>query len=431
MGETIGPMKLAYLLNTYPMTSTTFIRREVEAVERTGVPVLRFAVRPWPEKLVDPEDQRERERTDYLMQRLHMLPLAVLQVVLQRPLAFGRALAGAVKLASAPRANRIRPFAYLAQAALLFLKTRKAGVDHVHAHFSTNAAAVAMLCRLMGGPTYSFTVHGPDELMDPASLSLAFKAANARSVIAITRYCRAKILEHVAPADAERVHIVPCGLDLERMPEDPRPVTADMNLVCVGRLCPQKGQIHIPAAVARLRERFPDLRVRLIGDGESRAAIEEEIARHDVASMVRLSGWGSNEEVRNAILASRALLLPSYHEGLPIVIMEAFALRRPVITTRIAGIPELVDGSCGWIVNSGDLEALICAMAEALAAPASDLQRKGAEGRRRVEAHHDLATIAPRLLEAIGFERDMAVADATRPARASAIRPVASSVTGR
>jgi glycosyltransferase involved in cell wall biosynthesis len=199
------------------------------------------------------------------------------------------------------------------------------------------------------------------------------------------------------------VSIAACGLDFRAFPTRAPAPAAQRILVCVGRLCPQKGQIHIPGAVALLRERFPDLRVHLIGDGESRGDIERAIARHGVGDMVMLAGWGSNQQVRDAIKGAKALLLPSYHEGLPIVIMEAFALFRPVITTRIAGIPELVDQTCGWLVEPGDERGLAEAIAQAMTQSHRQLGRLGAEGRHRVEARHDIDVIADQLLRTFGW----------------------------
>ncbi|OHT21935.1 glycosyltransferase family 4 protein [Edaphosphingomonas haloaromaticamans] len=390
-------MKLAYLMNTYPVTSGTFIRREIAAIEQTGVPVTRFAVRRWTEALVDPLDQAEQARTRYLLSgNAAGLVLAMLAELLTRPHRVARALPAWAGLWRAG-GGFVRHVAYLMQAAALRRQTAAAGITHVHCHFCTNAAAVAMLSRLMGGPAYSFTVHGPDELVNLPAQGIAAKIANAAAVIAITRYCQGRLREHVSADLWPRIHIVHCGLKLEDFPDtagNPRGET----LVCVGRLCPQKGQVHIPAAVAAVRGRFPGLRVILIGDGESRAAIEAEVARHGVGDMVALAGWKSNAEVRAAIADARALLLPSYAEGLPIVIMEAFALRRPALSTTIAGIPELVDAECGWLVPPGDHDALVAALADAMAASPERLAAMGAEGRARVEARHDLAAIAPRLV---------------------------------
>jgi colanic acid/amylovoran biosynthesis glycosyltransferase len=397
-------MKLAYLLNTYPMTSTTFIRREIEAVERAGTPVSRFAVRRWPVSLVDPDDALEMEQTEYIMDKGALALLCSFAVVaILNPRAMARAAAAAVKLAIAARGSRLRPFAYLVQSAHLFSRVQACGITHIHAHFSTNAAAVAMLCRLLGGPTYSFTVHGPDELVDPTRLSINLKVQHAKAVLAITGYCRARILENITADLAARVRIVACGLDFSVFPTRPPSPAAERVLVCVGRLCPQKGQIHIPGAVASLRERFPDLRVHLIGDGESRGEIERAIERHGVGDMVELAGWGSNQQVRDAITGARALLLPSYQEGLPIVIMEAFAQFRPVITTRIAGIPELVDQTCGWLTTPGDEQGLAVAIAQAMSMKRQQLDKMGAEGRRRVEEWHDVDANAVQLLRTFGW----------------------------
>lgn len=393
-------MTLAYLMNTYPVTSGTFIRREIAAIEQAGTPVTRFAVRRWNDTLVDPLDLAEQDKTRYLLSgNAAGLLIAFLAELLTRPHKLARALPTWLGLIRAAKGRIIHHIAYLMQAAALRRETAKAGITHVHCHFCTNATAVAMLSRLMGGPAYSFTVHGPDELIDLPGIGIRPKIENAAAVIAITRYCRGRLTEHVGEAHWGRIHIVHCGLKLDDFPDtagDPQGST----LVCVGRLCPQKGQVHIPAAVAEVRGRFPDLRVLLIGDGESRAAVEAEVAKHGVGDIVTLAGWRSNAEVRAAIGAGRALLLPSYAEGLPIVIMEAFAMRRPALTTTIAGIPELVDASCGWLIAPGDHDALVAAISDAMAANPERLAAMGAEGRTRVEARHDLAKIAPQLLAA-------------------------------
>ena len=128
----------------------------------------------------------------------------------------------------------------------------------------------------------------------------------------------------------------------------------------------------------------------MIGDGESRKDVEAAIARHGIQQNVELLGWKNNEEVRAILGKARALLLPSFAEGLPVAIMEAYALGRPVISTYIAGIPELVDEQCGWIIPAGSAEHIANAMQSALASSPNDLSARGAEGRRRVLESHDI-----------------------------------------
>jgi glycosyltransferase involved in cell wall biosynthesis len=188
----------------------------------------------------------------------------------------------------------------------------------------------------------------------------------------------------------------------------------------VGRLCEQKGQLLLVEAVARLAARGVRMELVLAGDGEMRADVEQAIARHRLEQAVRITGWIGGERVREEILAARALVLPSFAEGLPVVIMEALALRRPVITTYVAGIPELVrDGIEGWLVPAGNVEALAEAMADALSAPAADLARRGDAGRERVLARHAVQTEAAKLQALIAAASGSAAASATM-ARAAA-----------
>lgn len=392
-------MKLAYLLNSYPMTSTTFIRREIAAIERAGVPVKRFAVRHWSERLVDPEDMSERGRTEYLLSGKGAQLLGGLAGhALRHPGRISQALEMTGELRRAAGDGFVRHAAYLAQAIRLRKRCAQLGITHVHAHFSTNAAAVAMLCNLLGGPRYSFTVHGPDELEKLGENSFVEKAARAEHIVAITDYCRDRLRAALPESLWDKIKVVPCGVDLRDYPDPPQPPSMSARLLSVGRLCPQKGQVEIPAAVLEASADHPLLSVVLVGDGESRAAIEREIMTTRTGGRIKLLGWRSNAEVRRRIRETRALLLPSHAEGLPIVIMEAFAMGRPVITTRIAGIPELVDDRCGWLVEPGDGAGLAAAIDQAMRATKATLAKMGKEGRKRIAARHDIDRIAEKLI---------------------------------
>jgi len=170
--------------------------------------------------------------------------------------------------------------------------------------------------------------------------------------------------------------------------------------VCVGRICPQKAQLLFPPALAKLKNEFPNMKVHFVGGGESKPLLEAAIKQHDVGNMVVLHDWIANTEARAMLTKSRGLLLPSLAEGLPVVIMESFALGRPVISTYIAGIPELVDEQCGWMIPAGSIDAIVSAIRAALSASQEKLADMGREGRSRIEAEHNLATIAPKLYKA-------------------------------
>jgi glycosyltransferase involved in cell wall biosynthesis len=386
-------------MNTYPITSTTFIRRELHALESQGMKIKRFAIRRWAERLVDERDNAEIGRTEYLLQGNQLrLVLSFLFDLLTRPWQVARALGPWMTLIRSAQGQWVRHVAYLMQACLLVRRAKATGISHIHVHFGTNAAAVAMLSRVMGGPTYSFTVHGPDELVDPLAQAFPLKIRHAAWVVAISEYCRGRLKGCSDAADHAKIHIVHCGVELADLERFRRPQLANQQLVCVGRLCPQKGQVLIPEAVAALRDEFPRLRVLLVGDGESREAVEAEIARHGVAEQVQILGWQPNDKACELVAGSRGLLLPSYAEGLPVVLMEAMALERPVISTTIAGIPELViPGENGWLIAPGDVEALTRALRELLACTPQQLQLMGRAARSRVLAQHDVLTEAGKL----------------------------------
>src|SRR5690349_21575040 len=158
------PPFIAYLVNQYPKVSHTFIRREIRALELQGFDVRRIALRGWNELIADPEDERERQRTWYVLQKgVKPLIWATVQVVLRKPVRFFCALALALRMARCGQRPWPYHLVYLAEACCVLRKLESAGAVHLHAHFGTNSAEVVMLVRVLGGPPYSFTVHGPEE----------------------------------------------------------------------------------------------------------------------------------------------------------------------------------------------------------------------------------------------------------------------------
>jgi colanic acid/amylovoran biosynthesis glycosyltransferase len=399
--------RVAYLVNQYPKVSHSFIRREIDALERRGVEVLRYAIRGWDAPTPDPADVLEQGRTNYLLRAgvAGLLP-AVLKTLLARPGRFIDALARAVKLSH--RAERPLAFhlIYLAEACLLLEWLTTAEIAHLHAHFGTNSAEVALLVRALGGPPYSFTVHGPEEFDRPAALHLAAKIRDAAFVIAISSFGRSQLFRWSEPARWPQIEVVHCGLDAASLADDGSSPPAVARLVCVGRLCEQKGQALLLRAAARVARAGQPFDLVLAGDGEMRDALEALVRELGLESRVRITGWISGDQVRSEIVAARALVLPSFAEGLPVVLMEAMALRRPVLTTFVAGIPELVrDAEDGWLFPAGDLEALVDAIRACLDATPESLGRMGRAARGRVLARHDVDVQAAKLQ--VLFERSV------------------------
>lgn len=394
-------LRVGYLVNRYPAVSHSFIRREIAGVEARGIEVVRFSIRGVPEsELVDPADRAERTKTNVVLTGAVGLLGALLLQALLRPIRFLRAFGAAWSL-GARSGRRAVHVAYLAEACRLRGWLGRESVVHLHAHFGTNPATVALLCRILGGPPYSFTVHGPEEFDRPDALGLAEKIDRASFVVAISEFGRSQLMRWTPTAQWAKLHVVRCGVDAEFLEKDGVPPPPERpRLVCVGRLCGDKGQLLLVEAAGRLAREGREFEIVLVGDGEIRAGIEEKIRALGLDRRVLLRGWMDGAGVRREIAESRALVLPSFAEGLPVVIMEALAMGRPVLSTYIAGIPELVrPGVNGWLVTAGAVDELVDRLRETLDAPASKLAELGRAGRAAVAERHDARREAARLAE--------------------------------
>lgn len=392
--------KIAYFINQYPKVSHSFIRREILALERQGFDIQRIALRGWDGELVDAEDQQERARTRYVLREgLPALLWAVLRTLLASPVHFLAAFGLAIHMAR--RAERPLPYhlVYLAEACRTLAWLKSFGATHVHAHFGTNSAEIAMLAHVLGGPSYSFTVHGPEEFDKPQAIGLGEKIRRSAFVVAISSFGRSQLHRWVEHEHWPKIHVVHCGLEPAFHDIVPVPPPALPRLVCVGRLCEQKGQLLLVEAAHRLASKGIEFELVLVGAGEMRGEVEALIEKFGLSKRVRITGWISGDKVRSEILAARGLVLPSFAEGLPVVVMEAMALRRPVLTTYVAGIPELVrPGENGWLVPAGSLDDLANAMEDFLNCPDGELARMGEAAYRRVLERHSIDVEARKLI---------------------------------
>lgn len=391
-----GP--IGYLTNVYPSVSHSFIRREILALEKHGIAVARFSVRRSVEPLPDPADQRERSRTTVLLDAgKTALVAATVRLGVTRPRRFARAIGTMRTMCRAAGGARLRHLAYLAEAALLVRMMEQRDIRHLHVHFGTNPAAVASLCKALGSISYSITVHGPEEFDAPIALSLPRKIADATFVVAISSHGLGQLMRWSDRGDWNKLGVVRCGLDKRFFEHASCPPSAASSvLVCIARFDRQKGLSLLLDAVALVAPTI-DVTLRIIGDGPMRDELLAQIAKLGLGTRVQLLGWKNAAAIREELTAARALILPSFAEGLPVVLMEALALHRPVIATWIAGVPELVDASCGWLVPAGSTHALAGAISSALGASQAALVARGAAGHAVVRDRHDAMTNAAQL----------------------------------
>jgi glycosyltransferase involved in cell wall biosynthesis len=386
-------LEIAYFINQYPKVSHSFIRREIQALESLNFTVHRFSLRSEPTELVDIADQSEFNKTRYLLSAsVFSFILACSGCFINNPKTFLQVFYKALHLGLRSERGMLRHVIYFIEACLLTYWLKNTNIKHIHAHFGTNSTMVVMLAYLLGAPGYSFTVHGPEEFDKPEFIHLREKIIHSRFVVAISSYGRSQLFRWIPAEQWPKVNIVHCGLDSAFLNLKPEkiPLTSH-QLVCVGRLCEQKGQLLLLDAFKQLRDDGVNCNLILAGDGPMRTEIERRIADYELEKAVEITGWVSGDQVKSLLIKSRGMVLPSFAEGLPVVIMEALALRRPVISTYVAGIPELIQhGKNGWLVPPGDINGLKNAMHSLLDANSADLDSMGQHGFDAVIAQHDI-----------------------------------------
>lgn len=404
-------MNIAYLMNTYPLISTTFIVREIEALEREGFEVARYACRAWDGQLVDTADIEEAKRTDYLLHDgMAKLALGLMLEATQNFSGIAKAARLWWKLWRSG-GGFVRHSAYFLQAVALRQRLRNAPVDHIHAHFSTNAAAIAMLVRALGGPTYSFTVHGPDELFNPTQNSLGLKIDHASFVACISHFCRSQCMIFSSTEAWDRLRIVHCGVRpgefLAPPQKDLPPKPRGGRILYVARLSQLKGGLVLMEALAEVVAAHPECDLVVIGDGEMREPMKTAARAHGLEDKVHFLGFQDRATVRTALADADVFTLPSFAEGVPVSLMEAMASGKPVVATQIAGVSELVrHQQNGLVIPAGDASALALALSDLLSEP-DTRDTMGAHGREVVEQDFNIDTEAAwlgQLISAAGSE---------------------------
>jgi glycosyltransferase involved in cell wall biosynthesis len=366
----MNDFRLAYLTSQYPAASHTFIRREVEAMRELGRSIDMFSVRPPnANDTASEKDSAEALQTFYILKQTLVVILAAHAVLLfSRP---GRYLK-TFGLALSHRAPGIRGLflgiAHFAEGVLLARELRKRGTTHLHNHFANSAATVGLLASRILGIRWSFTMHGISETDYPAGLMLGRKIEAADFVACVSWFGRAQGMRLVGTNHWDKMHVVRCGLPFNRFPLKGPSDAEARTIICVGRLSPEKGQAGLLRAFANLRSKHPELSLRFVGEGPDRDALAALANELGVSNSLTFVGRLPEEDTLAEIARANLLVLPSFMEGLPIVLMEAMAVGVPVVASRVAGIPELVEDDetgllftpSNWDELTACIERLLC-----------------------------------------------------------------------
>lgn len=389
-------MRIAYLVGQFPRYSHTFITSEVEGLRARGVTVATHAIRPAPaEELLSDGDRRAAAETwTILPPRWGELGAAHARAFARHPLRYFATLALALRLSAGGVRNALWQLFYFVEAMLLWDRLRARDIRHVHAHFANVATAVAMLVAHFGGErwSWSFTMHGPTEFDDVTQFGLAEKVRRARFVACISDYCRSQLMKLVPPEHWGKLEIVRCGVDtgIYEIVERKRR-TDGIHVLCVGRLVADKGQTVLLDAIDHLRRNGVRLHATLVGEGPDRAELSRRTKELGLGDAITFAGAVDQEGIRKLYDEADVFCLPSFAEGVPVVLMEAMASGLPVVTTRVMGIPELVDhGMSGELVPPGRPDALAAAL-RCLAADPSRRVAYGLAGREKVAADYNIS----------------------------------------
>lgn len=395
------PVHLAYLTGEYPKVSHTFILREVEALRAQSVPILTCSIRRTPSgQHKGLAEKNSASNTFYVLAaaRNPFTLLAAQRAALANPRRYFQALILAFKTRSPGLRALLWQMFYFVEACILAHKLKQENVTHLHNHFAGASATVAMLTSALSGIPFSYTLHGPADLFEAQRWRLDAKTARARFVACISHFCRSQAMLFSDPAHWHKLRIIHCGVDPEVYDRETalRAADAPMHFIFVGRLAAVKGLRVLMEAFEIARQRVPDLKLTLVGDGPERDALEKAAAPYGDA--IQFTGYQSQAEVAQLLTEADAFVLPSFAEGVPVVLMEALASAKPVIATQVAGVPELIsDGVNGFLVPPGDSETLAARMVD-LAQDANLCQQMGETGRKKVVRDFNIRTEAARLL---------------------------------
>lgn len=393
-------MRLAYLASQYPATSHTFIRREISAVRALGQSVETFSIRPPSEAELTAEvDRHEAAATYTLLTRPVLEFLAAhLACLFGRPVSYLRTLRLAFRHRPPGLKGALLALAHFAESILLAAELKRRRIEHLHNHFANSGATVGLLATRYAGISWSFTIHGISEFDYPAGLLLAAKIAEARFVICVSYFGRAQAMRLTKPAQWQKLHVVRCGLELDRLPQKEKPKHQGCRLIFVGRLSPEKGIEGLLEALSSTNS-LAHLHLAIVGDGPLGAALKAQAERLGIAGRVEFLGRLPEAETLAQIDRSDVLVLPSFMEGLPIVLMEALALGVPVIASRVAGIPELIHDDVSGILFDPSNWAELTFAIDRLAGDPGLRQRFGDQGRQRIGQEFDIRTTAASLLD--------------------------------
>ena len=399
-------VKVAYIMSRFPKISETFILYEILEQERLGIPVEVYPLLREHQPVSHPEAEK-------MVQRAHFHPFisgpilrANWHFLRRRPVRYFKMIAEALGGTFGSLNFFFGALGILPKSVRFAYEMERQGITHVHAHFATHPALAALIIHWLTGIPFSFTVHGSDLHVDRRMLDK--KVAAAAFAVTVSSFNKEIMVKACGESLRDKIHIVRCGIDSEVFaPPQRRDSNGVFRMLCVASFEEVKGHRYLVEACQLLRDRGINFVCDLVGEGPVRRQIEQQIADAGLGEKVIVHGSRPRQQVAAMLRNADVKVLPSVptrngkREGLPVVLMEAMASGLPVVSSKLSGIPELVDdGRAGILAMPRDVEGLAHAL-QKLSSDAELRQQMGRAGREKVLREFNLRTNAAVLAKLI------------------------------
>lgn len=376
------PPPIAVLVSRFPSVTETFILREIDELERQGQPVRLVPMLRERPPVVHPESAPWISRALYTPFLSRSLMAANLRMLARAPRRYlGLLFRLLIGTCGSPRIL-LRTLAIFPKSVYLAERLGREGIRHVHAHFATHPTTMALVISELGGLDFSFTAHAHDIFVDRHLLR--WKVQRAQFIRSISKF-NEDFLTTLYPNESRgKIRVIHMGIQPERYRSGRR----DGPALCIAAFKPYKGLTHLIDAFDLLARRGVGLECEIVGAGPMEGELRRRIQERGIDSRIRLAGTRTQDQVARIMQQARFFVLPSIRardgqmEGIPVALMEAMAAELAVISTRLSGVPELVeDGVTGLLVPPGSAEALADAMERLVRSPeiATAMGRRGRE----------------------------------------------------
>jgi len=383
--------QLAYLLSQYPAVSHTFLRDEIAGMRERGFTVHIASINP-PSRSrpLTPEEQAEASTTRYIKSTPKLKALGfAFKMLFTSPLIFFRGLFAALRGTGIDLYRNVYALFYFVEALLLGEWMHQKNLRHLHIHFGGAVATVGSIAAQAWKFSYSLTIHGPDEFFNQNEFRLQEKIRSASFILCVSDYTRSQLMRISPPEHWDKMHIARLGVDPARFPaRKPRRIAIPVQIVCIGRLVPDKGQLVLLQACKEVLKRGQSLLLTIAGDGPDAAMLKNFVSDNQMQDVVHFSGALTHDQAQQLLSEVDVFALASFAEGIPVALMEAMSVQLAVVATHVCGIPELITNDVeGLLVAPSSVEQLADALEKLIVDP--ELRgRLGLEARKRIVAEY-------------------------------------------